>query len=89
MVPGSLLCQKCHGRITQPGLAAERNERPIWPLQKVWPVGQRLQVTYDDMPTRCITGRDVGGGHDDEVHGFGRLVPGETPKEDPMPGVWS
>ena len=73
----------------QPGLAAARNERPSWPLQKVWPGGQCCQVTHNEIPTLRITGGDVGGGHGADVNGDGGHVQGDTPKADPMPGVWS
>ena len=81
--------QLWHGRPTRPGLAAARNERPSWPLQKVWPGVQRRQVTHDDMSTQHIKGGDVKGLHGAEVHRCRRLVPGETLKADPIPGVWS
>ena len=81
--------QLWHGWPTRPGLAEARNERPSWPLQKVWPGGQRFQVMHDELPTRSITGGDVGGGDGAEVHGCGRFVPGVTLKADYMPRLWS
>ena len=86
-MPGSILCQQWYDLITRPGLATSRNKRPVWPLQKVWTGSQRHQVTHNDMPDRHIMGGDFGGGHRDEVHRVGRLVRGEAPKADSMPGV--
>ena len=86
---GSIICQRCHFRLTQLGLATARDERPGWPLQKLWPGIQRRQVTHNDIPARRIMGGDVGGGHGAEVHGVGILVPSETPNADTMTGVWS
>ena len=47
---------------------------------KVWPGGQRHQVMHNDVLTRCTTVGYFGGDQGAEVHGCGRLVPGETPK---------
>ena len=69
------------------GLATARDDIPGWPLQKVWPCGQRRQVTQNDIPVWSITGGDFGGVHGAEVNGGGRLVLSETPKADAMPGV--
>ena len=88
-MPVSLLCQQWHGRLKQPRLAAARDVRPGWPLQKVWPGVQRRQVTHNDMPNRSIMVGDVGGGHGAEVQRGGRLVPVDTAKAGSMPGVWS
>ena len=71
------------------GLATIFDERPGWPLQKVWPGGQCFQVTHNDMLSRRITSGGVRGVHVTEVHGFGRLVPSETPTADTLPRVWS
>ena len=49
-VIGSLLCQRWHGQLTRLGLAAARNERPGWPLHKLWPGVQRRKVMHNDMP---------------------------------------
>ena len=88
-MPGGLLCRRWHGGLTGPGLAATLDERPVRPLPKVWPCRKFRQVTYDDVPTRNTRVRDVGGDQGSEVHGGGRIVPGETHKKFPMPGVWS
>ena len=42
----------------------------------------------NDMPSQIIMGGNVGRGHGTEVNRGGRLVPGETPEADTMPGVW-
>ena len=68
----------------QPGMNVACDERPGWPLQRVWPSSQRRQVTHNEMTAQRIMGRDVGGSHGAEVYGGGRLVPGETMALDDM-----
>ena len=88
-MPGILLYQRWYGHIARLVLATARNERHGLPILKVWPGGQRYQVTHIEIPARHITGGDVGGCPIVELHGGGRLVLGETLKADPMPVVWS
>ena len=67
---GILLYQLWYGQIARLVLATARNERPGLPLLKVWPGGQRHQVTHIEIPARHITGGDVGGCPSAELKGY-------------------
>ena len=88
-VPGSLLFRWWHGGLIVVDWMQHLMNVLGGLFRRYGLAANVANVTHDDVPTWSTTVRDVWGDQVSEVQRGGIFVMGETPKKDPLPGLWS